>query len=86
MIRKVDNVGEATFFGVSDDRALMTGTTIGMSGGRSMMASSHPCNPLVLISLTPSDSTLEYHSGAAPGSLQQTHGTVRVGELHGAKG
>ena len=59
MIRKVDNVGETTFFGVSEDRALITGTTIGMSGERSMMASSHPPNRLVLTSLTPSDSTLE---------------------------
>jgi hypothetical protein len=42
MIRKVDNVGEAIFFGVSDDSVLITSKTIGMSGGRSMMASSHP--------------------------------------------
>ena len=59
MIRKLDNVGETIFFGVSDDSTLITGKTIGMSGGRSMMASSHPRNRLVLTSLTPSDSTLE---------------------------
>ena len=71
MIRKVDNVGETIVVGVSDDRALMTGKTIGMSGGRSMMALSHPRNRLVLTSLTPSDSTPEHHNGTAPGSLSR---------------
>jgi hypothetical protein len=85
MIRKMDNVGETIFSGVSDDRALITGTTIGMGGVRSMMASSHPRNRLVLISLTPSDGTLEYPDDTAPGSIQPTNGTVPVGELHGSQ-